>query len=177
MNERDKRIVVGVDGTEESGRLLRWAGSLAKALDAEVVAVHALTPVGEFTLSLPPFPPTNLRRAFQAELEDHWCAPLREIGVPYRALIVESGPVSALLQVSEQERADFIVVGGHGHTTFTDHIVGSVAARLVHRGTTPVVVVPTTTDAPAFDPSGQRGRLDHDHPRDAEAVGAHAEGG
>jgi hypothetical protein len=35
--------------------------------------------------------------------------------------------------------------------------------------------VPTTTAAPA--PSGRRGRLDHDHPRDAEAVGAHPEGG
>jgi nucleotide-binding universal stress UspA family protein len=156
MNERDKRIVVGVDGTDESGRLLRWAGSLAKALDAEVVAVHALTPVGEFTLSLPPFPPTNLRRAFQAELEDHWCAPLREIGARYRALIVESGPVSALLQVSEQERA---------------------AGRRAPRGTPPVVVVPPTTDAPAFGSSGGRGRLDHDHPGDAEAVGAHAERG
>lgn len=160
MNERDKRIVVGVDGTEESGRVLRWAGSLAKDLDADVVAVHALTPVGEFTLSLPPFPPTNLRRAFQAELEDHWCAPLREIGVPYRAIIVESGPVSALLRVSEQEQADFIVVGGHRHTTFSDHIVGSVAVRLVHRGRTPVVVVPMTPAATASERA----------PRNAEAA-------
>jgi nucleotide-binding universal stress UspA family protein len=145
MNERDRRIVVGVDGSEDSGRVVRWAGSLAKDLDADIIAVHALTPVGEFTLSLPPFPPVNLRRAFQKELEDHWCAPLRELGVRYRSVIAESGPVSALLRVSEHEHADFIVVGGHRHTTFSDHIVGSVAARLVHRGTTPVVVVPTTT--------------------------------
>jgi nucleotide-binding universal stress UspA family protein len=149
MNERTRRIVVGVDGTDDSGRVLRWAGSLAKDLDAEVVAVHALTPVGEFTLSLPPFPPMDLRRAFQTELEDHWCAPLRETGARYRARVVESSPVPALLQVSEQEHADFIVVGGHAHTTFSDHLVGSVAVRLVHRGTTPVVVVPTSTAAPA----------------------------
>ena len=161
MNERDRRIVVGVDGTEETDRVLRWAGSLAKDLDAEVVAVHALTPLGEFTLSLPPFPPTNLRRAFQSELEDHWCAPLRQIGVRYRAVVVESGPVTALLRVSEQEHAAFIVVGGHRHTTFSDHMVGTIAARLVHRGTTPVLVVPTKTSA---------SQASEDQPRRAECA-------
>lgn len=145
MNERTRRIVVGVDGTKESEHVVRWTGSLANDLDAEVVAVHALTAIGELTLSLPPFPPMDPRRDFQAELEEHWCTPLRELGVPYRAVVVESGPVTALLDVGEHERADFIVVGGHSHTTFTDHIVGSVAARLAHRGTTPVVVVPAAS--------------------------------
>lgn len=145
MNEQGRRIVVGVDGSEDCARVLRWAGSLAKDLDADVIAVHALTPLGEFTLSLPPFPPVDLRRAFQKELEDHWCAPLRELGVRYRAVVAESGPVSALLRVGAHEHTDFIVVGGHRHTTFSDHIVGSVAVRLVHRGAIPVIVVPTTT--------------------------------
>jgi nucleotide-binding universal stress UspA family protein len=144
MNEAGKRIVVGVDGSEESEQALRWAGSLAKDLNAEVVAVYALTPLGEFTLSLPPFPPKNLRREFQAELDERWCEPLRELGIRYRAKIVESGPVSALLDVSEKEHAALVVVGGHRHGSLTDHLIGSVAARLVHRGKTPVVVIPIT---------------------------------
>lgn len=144
MNETRKHIVVGVDGSEESEGALRWAGSLAKDLDAEVIAVYALTPLGEFTLSLPPFPPRNLRREFESELEDHWCKTLRELGARYRSLVVESGPVSALLRVSDKEHADLIVVGGHRHGTLADHVLGTVAARLVHRGRTPVVVVPVS---------------------------------
>ena len=149
MHARDKRIVVGVDGSEGAARALRWAGSLAQDLDAEVVAVYALTPLGEFTLSLPPFPPRNLRREAQTQLEHDWCAPLRELGVRYRGVVVESGPVPALLHVSEREHAELIVVGGHRHGTLTDHVVGSVGARLVHRGTIPVVVVPVRTTANA----------------------------
>lgn len=142
MNERSKHIVVGVDGSDEADRALRWAGRLAKDLHAEVVAVYALNPLGEFTLSLPPFPTRNLRREFRAQLEDRWCASLRDFGVPYKAVIVESGPVRALLETCDKEQADLVVVGGHRHDTFSNHVVGSVAARLVHRGTTPVVVVP-----------------------------------
>ena len=149
MNEAVKRVVVGVDGSEASEWALRWAGSFARDLDAEVIAVYALTPLGEFTLSLPPFPPKDLRREFQAELEEHWCKPLRELGTRYRAKIVESGPVSALLDVSEKEHADLIVVGGHRHGSLTDHLIGTVAARLVHRGKTPVVVIPVTAPSKA----------------------------
>jgi nucleotide-binding universal stress UspA family protein len=147
MNEERKRLVVGVDGSHEADRALRWAGSLAKDLNAEVVAVYALNPLGEFTLSLPPFPSRNLRREFQAQLEDNWCAPLRELGVEYRVVIVEAGPVRALLETCESVDADLVVVGGHRHGTFSDHVMGSVAARLVHRGITPVVVVPPNVAA------------------------------
>jgi nucleotide-binding universal stress UspA family protein len=36
------RIVVGVDGSATSHEALRWAVALVDALDADVVAVHAL---------------------------------------------------------------------------------------------------------------------------------------
>jgi nucleotide-binding universal stress UspA family protein len=158
MNETRKHIVVGVDGSEESEDVLRWAGSFAKDLDAEVIAVYALTPLGEFTLSLPPFPPRDLRREFESELEDHWCTTLRDLGARYRSIVVESGPVSALLHVSDKEHAELIVVGGHRHGTLTDHVVGSVAARLVHRGKTPVVVVPVSMPSNASGGSAATGR-------------------
>lgn len=35
-------IVVGVDGSPEAGKALDWAVDLARALQAEVVAVHSL---------------------------------------------------------------------------------------------------------------------------------------
>ena len=156
--------------SEESEQALRWAGSLARDLDAEVVAVFALTPLGEFTLSLPPFPPKNLRREFQSQLEEHWCEPLRRLGIRYRGVIVESGPVSALLHVSEKEHAELIVVGGHRHGSFTDHLLGSVAARLVHRGKTPVVVIPVTAaSTPSRDPATTKPPLERSRTATARA--------
>jgi nucleotide-binding universal stress UspA family protein len=166
MNEQNKHIVVGVDGSDEAHRALRWAGRLARDLHAEVVAVYALNPLGEFTLSLPPFPPRNLRREFRSQLEDRWCAPLRDLGVPYKAVIVESGPVRALLETCDKEQADLVVVGGHRHETFSDHVVGSVAARLVHRGTTPVIVVP-----PGVTTETREGQSASTQQRDRAATG------
>ena len=42
MNERKKRILVGVDGSDNGRHALLWAIDQARDLRAEIVAVHAI---------------------------------------------------------------------------------------------------------------------------------------
>ncbi|HZQ49880.1 MAG TPA: universal stress protein [Candidatus Dormibacteraeota bacterium] len=39
-----KRIVVGVDGSKQSGQAVQWAISMARGMDSEVIAVFAIAP-------------------------------------------------------------------------------------------------------------------------------------
>ena len=81
-----KRILVGVDGSDNAHRALAWAMLLAQEFAAEVVAVHAvglLAHLGEGA----PVPShshlAELREAFELQ----WCAPLQSgsRGAPVRA--------------------------------------------------------------------------------------------
>jgi nucleotide-binding universal stress UspA family protein len=51
-------------------------------------------------------------------------------------------PVAHILQEAEKHRADYIVMGSHGHTAFYDLLVGSTTHGVLLRASCPVVIVP-----------------------------------
>jgi len=139
-------ILVGVDGTEGSRRALVWAAGRAQELGAEVVAVLAIRPFGEFVSDVPPLPGDVVHR-LRKRLETTWCAPLRDAGVRYRSIAVEDDPSQALVSIADRERADMIVLGARGHGRMLDRLLGSVTYKVAHRAHCPVVIVPSG-DAP-----------------------------
>jgi nucleotide-binding universal stress UspA family protein len=143
-----KRIVVGVDGSAPSGHALEWAIQWARETGSEIIAVNALSHSAEFVLSVPPFDLQVALDDMKGALEK-WCAPLRKSGVPHRSLILEEDPVHGLRRVAEQEDADLIVVGSHGHGTFLPRLLGSVTYKLAHNGRIPLVIVPQPLESAA----------------------------
>lgn len=140
-----RRIVVGVDGSEGADAALAWVVQYAPVLDAEVVVVHSM----DVTMAVPPptvaspgFVVDDELRAGMRDALHHWCAPLRDAGVPYRAELYEGNPVGAITQVAEAEGAALIVVGRRGHGGFAELLLGSVPHALAHHASIPVVVVP-----------------------------------
>lgn len=77
------RIVVGVEGSEQSLRATRWAAARSRESGAEVVLVHALGPDAQFWHDLPPIGFTNWRAAVRTGLRHEWAEPLRKAHVPY----------------------------------------------------------------------------------------------
>lgn len=137
-----RRIVVGIDGSENSRRALEWAILLTEGFDAELLAVHALgllTHVGDG----PPIPSHNHRQEVQEVFERDWCAALAGSGVARRTLCLEGPPVPALLGVSESEQADLLVVGSRGVGGFAELRLGSTSHQLVEQSRRPVLVVPS----------------------------------
>lgn len=57
-------------------------------------------------------------------------------------IIVERGnPVEKIIDHSQKEKFDLIVMGTHGHGTLEDAMIGSTARRVVRRSKIPVLVV------------------------------------
>ncbi|MCZ7528694.1 MAG: universal stress protein [Acidimicrobiia bacterium] len=141
-----RRIVVGVDGSPGSEAAVRWCVEAAPALEAEVVVVHAVDlpiyPVPPLGFVLPPQLDDEWRARIHETLEDEWCAPLREAGIPYRAVLVEGSPARALLDSVETAEADLVVVGRRGRGGLAELLLGSVSQHVVHHATVPVLVVP-----------------------------------
>jgi nucleotide-binding universal stress UspA family protein len=132
------RILVGTDGSIHAAKALRFAGSLAKECDAELVVAYASGPVGvtdpvDFERDVTP---SALR-----DTVDAWCEPLDEAGTAYSVSIVEGDARSALLEAAHERAADLLVVGSRGRGPIAKLLLGSVATSVIQHSDLPVTVV------------------------------------
>jgi nucleotide-binding universal stress UspA family protein len=134
-----RRMIVGVDGSEESKQALRWAGQLADTLDAEITAVAAWhIPVG-YGISGAAFPwdPAQDMTKCLTQTVDEVFGPQRPIGLELR--VHEGNAARVLLDCSRD--ALMLIVGSRGHGGFTGLLLGSVSASVAEHATCPVLVV------------------------------------
>jgi nucleotide-binding universal stress UspA family protein len=137
-----ERIVVGVDGSENSLAAVSWAAGLARATGAEVVAVHALGLL-ERLGDGPPVASQTHRDEIRERFEAEWCAPLDAPDVRCRRVVRDGSPVTALLAVAEDEGADLIVVGSRGLGGYPEQLLGSTSTQVAQHAPCPVAIVPT----------------------------------
>jgi nucleotide-binding universal stress UspA family protein len=139
-----QRIVVGVDGSQNAQRALEWAAGLARALDAEVVAVHSVGLLERFAESESKSDSgdalyTEARHLFDTQ----WCAPLDNPETRSIRLLRDGNPVSVLLAVAEEVDADLIVVGSRGLGGYPELLLGSTSTQIAQHSTRPVVIIPS----------------------------------
>ncbi len=137
-------IVVAVDGSAGSERAVRWCAEMAPRLDAEVVAVHAISiPFeGLSSLEVPANPVVDEQwhRDLETTLADEWCEPLADL--PHRSQVVEGHPAHVIVAVAREEDASMIVAGSRGRGGFSELLLGSVSHQLTHHADRPVVIIP-----------------------------------
>jgi nucleotide-binding universal stress UspA family protein len=137
------KLLVGVDGSADAERAVRWAARLAASTGAEVVVVHVLTFDRELLRDITPDTMTTWRRDLRQDLESAWVATLVKRGTRHRCRLVEAESAAAgILDVAEREEVDVIVIGPRRHNAIADRLHGSTGARLLHRSVRPVVMIP-----------------------------------
>jgi nucleotide-binding universal stress UspA family protein len=136
-----KRILVGLDGSEQANRALEIAIELSRGMEAELLAVCAVAPTmmaSEFGAELQGYLEARERGALV--VVSGAVARAEREGVAARGLVV-TGPADVVLsRIAESEQADLVVVGTHGRGAVGRLIAGSVSDRLVHLCPRPVLV-------------------------------------
>lgn len=135
-------IAVGTDGSDTAQAALRWVADVAGPLGATVTVVHVFDPLAGLGEVEPPVDFDEIERARQAELEDVWCRPLRDAGVPYTPMVVHGEPPRALRDIADDVGADLLVVGARGLGRVRELVLGSTSAKLAHDAGRPVVIIP-----------------------------------
>jgi nucleotide-binding universal stress UspA family protein len=143
-----RRIIVGVDGSEESRAALRWSAEEADLRDAELEAVYAWVPSRGVAVS-----PT-LQVAAPVVVGD----PSTQVGHAEKVLeqtvteVFEGQPPARLkwsvvegnaagVLIGQSIDADLLVVGSRGHGGFSGLLAGSVAEQCARYARCSVVVV------------------------------------
>jgi nucleotide-binding universal stress UspA family protein len=133
------RIVVGVDGSEDSKAALRWAVQYAQSKGAEIVAVAA--PEIHLTATLhDPYTGEDYIRDTRKRLD----RTLDEVvgadaGVSVTPLVVGDRAARALTESAAG--ADLLVIGSHGIGELPWMHIGSTANYCIHHSPCPVVVL------------------------------------
>lgn len=145
-----KTLLVPLDFSDASNKVLEVTRELAGALGARVVLLHIVEPVATYVpvgasmdvvaASPPPLEPEDLK-APQQRL-DQLAAPLRSAGVDAESLALVGLAVDDILAQAESRQADLILLGSHGHGALYHLFSGSVVTGVLKRSACPVVVVP-----------------------------------
>ncbi len=136
----ERRIVVGVDGSDSSVQALEWAARQAELTDDVLEVVTTWEWPANFGWSQP-FPEDWDPQADARKILDEILVRLRHAhpDVTVRSRVVEGHPAPALIDASHG--AELLVVGSRGHGEFTGMLLGSVGEHCSTHAYCPVVIV------------------------------------
>jgi len=153
-----KTIVVPLDSSERAEKILPHVERLCDIRIGKVILLHVI----ESTV----FTPTTLASAAKAafmtpesyvqqleevrESAEEYLAKIRSIlkrkGIEAETLI-ETGPAAdRIVNVAEERDADLIALASHGRTGLSRVFFGGVAAAVLHRSETPLLLVRSRDD-------------------------------
>jgi nucleotide-binding universal stress UspA family protein len=140
--ETTRRVVVGVDNSDNSARAARWAAQEAAGRGVPLTVVHAVhLPTSGAARPLEPPEYASRTRAEGARLLDQAASSLRA-EFPKLQVDIELSDLSAArtLNTLSLESA-LIVTGTRGHGGFAGMLLGSVSRKLAAHAHCPLVVV------------------------------------
>jgi nucleotide-binding universal stress UspA family protein len=138
-------VVVGIDGSEQSKRALRWALEEARLRGAGLRVVHAwMWASATFSGFAGPVISETIESMQKAAVELVGGLVTEVVGpdpdVEIETLVVEGAAAPSLIEAARD--AEVLVVGSRGHGGFAGLLLGSVSQQCAHHATCPVVIVP-----------------------------------
>lgn len=141
------RILVPVDGSEDSLRALDLASGVASELHGEIIICHVIDLARAATMS-----------GGQAQLVVGCLEELQREGttiladavnrlahrVPVSTRTADGSPIAEIERLASEINPAFVVIGSHGRTGLNRLVMGSVAEGVVRSSPVPVMVVPRT---------------------------------
>lgn len=151
------KLMVGVDLSEATEKIVKKAADLAKELSAQVWLIHVTKPepadlyiaghepdVNEYEVD-PAFIRDSIAERFHTEHRQiqEIADRLRKAGLETTALLVQGATVETLLKEAAKLDIDMIVVGSHGRGAMQQLLLGSISEGVIRATECPVLVVPT----------------------------------
>jgi len=137
--QNKNRIVVGIDGSDESKDALRWALRLAPTVGSRIDVVTAWhMPVNYGWSAIPPDwqPDKAAEELLNESLTDVLGT---ELPTGLHTHVAEGYPARVLIEAAKG--ADLLVVGSRGHGGFAGLLLGSVSRYCAEHASCPVLVV------------------------------------
>jgi nucleotide-binding universal stress UspA family protein len=141
-----RTILVPLDGTAQSQRVLPHAEALAMGTDGWLLLMEAAEGHAFYDED------ARLAHRTAVAAAEQYLTGLerseRGRGVAAARLVLEGPPVPAILEAAADSDADLIVMATHARTGLDRLVVGSVAEEVLRRSSVPLLLVPPGATAP-----------------------------
>lgn len=137
------RILVPVDGSDNSYRAFDAALLLSEKLGAKATAIHVMEElpvsyvVSEKLLR-------EIADAYKNEnqLTLSKCSEIAtKKGLTIKTKLLQGNPGSTILDFCEKEKYDIIIMGSRGMGKFKELVLGSVSSKVLHHSSCPVLII------------------------------------
>ena len=140
-----KKIVVPVDFSENSKKILQDAVTKAGQLDAKVMVIYVVEGMEKYAgLSIPHIPfaefEEDLVRSATNKLE-RFLEDNMDPSVAFESQVLQGDIVEKINTFAESEGADMIIMGTHGYKGLEKVLFGNVAERVVKTAPCPVLTI------------------------------------
>lgn len=148
------KILVAIDFSDITEKVLNQASDLAKSMQAEVCLLHVAEPNPDHIAY--DYDPAALYAVDPSEIRDQiaqrfhkehktlqeYANDFRSQGLDCKALMVQGETVQMILNGIEKLSIDFIVVGSHGKGMISQVLLGSTSEALIKKTSVPVYLIP-----------------------------------
>ncbi len=139
-----KKILVPVDFSENSQKILRTAAEFAGKFRARLAVVFVVQSFDDYSgFFVPHMPIAQFEEEMVASARERMKSFLAETlpGVEASTAILSGDVVDEINRHAEQEDADLIIMGTHGYKGLEKILFGSVAERIVKTAPCPVLTI------------------------------------
>jgi len=137
------RILVPVDGSDNSYRALDAALFLSEKLGSNITVLHVMEEVPITHIESQKLL-SELLENYKKENQDilSKCSEIaRKKGLTINTILLQGNPASIILDFSKKEKYDIVIMGSRGMGKFKEIILGSVSSKIVHHSSCPVMLI------------------------------------
>ena len=141
-----KRILIGLDLSEESSQVLQKAAAIGAACDAELSLAHVIEPLtfaygGDIPMDL-----SEVQEQLQTQAKEQLRKAAAQLNVPAeRQHVVLGQPATEIHRLAEEMQADLVIIGSHGRHGLA-LLLGSTANGVLHGASCDVLAVRVHTE-------------------------------
>lgn len=138
------KIAVAVDGSENALQAVRHAIKLAQE-DKAAIKVHLVNVQYPLHGGVSTFVDAGQIKQYHQEEGQKILAPARALledgGISYEDHLFVGEPAEVITRFAREQGCDEIVIGTRGLSGLSSLLMGSVATKIIHHATVPVVLV------------------------------------
>ncbi|MFD0961775.1 universal stress protein [Paenibacillus chungangensis] len=138
-----KRLMLATDGSAHAGRAAEAAIGLMKELpEAEMTIIH----VSDKAPSRSELMQAGLNMKAILEADAHKAIAeteklFQQARVPYELKVAFGNPADVIVEWSQNNHTDMIIIGSRGLNAVSEVIMGSVSRKVLHQANCPVLIV------------------------------------
>lgn len=139
-----KKILVPLDGSPLAEAVLPHAQALAKSEGAEIIILRVAVTPNEGVFVHNPALAETIIKEIKEEVREYTeleVAKLQTSGLQVSGITRDGLVPDTILNVAEETHADIIAMSTHGRTGMQRWLLGSVADRVVHYSSIPVMLI------------------------------------